>query len=94
MDVDGYIGYYKKLKRLNAEREGKIEEQSKLLVDISQYSANFQAYHTALEAAQGELERALEDIYEISGFYLEELQTLSKMTGNEAGLSAKQKEDI
>ena len=72
MDVNGYIGYYKKLKRLNAEREEKIEEQSKLLVDLSQYSANFQAYQTALEAAQGELERVLEDINETSGFSLEE----------------------
>jgi hypothetical protein len=26
LDVNGYLGYYKKLKRLNQDREAKIEE--------------------------------------------------------------------
>jgi hypothetical protein len=40
LDSGGYIGYYKHLKRLNANREEKIDLQANLLIDITKYSAS------------------------------------------------------
>lgn len=51
-DVSGYIGYYKKLKRINSNREDWILEQSKLLVDESKLEANYQVYETSVQQAE------------------------------------------
>ena len=54
LDVNGYIGYYKQLKRLNANREEKIDLQANLVVDISKYSAAHQTYKVSYDAAVDE----------------------------------------
>ena len=51
-DISGYIGYYKKLKRINSNREDWILEQSKLLVDESKLEANCQVYETSVQQAE------------------------------------------
>lgn len=51
-DVSGYIGYYKKLKRINSNREDWILEQSKLLTDESKLEANYQVYETSVQQAE------------------------------------------
>lgn len=51
-DVSGYIGYYKKLKKINSNREDWILEQSKLLVDESKLEANYQVYETSVQQAE------------------------------------------
>jgi hypothetical protein len=37
LESNGYLGYYKKLKRINTKRDEYIKEQSGLLTDISEY---------------------------------------------------------
>ena len=51
LDVGGYLGYYKTLKRLNAQREPKIDEQSGLLKDIANYEASYTKYKTSYDSA-------------------------------------------
>ena len=51
LDVGGYLGYYKILKRLNAQREPKIDEQSGLLKDIANYEASYTKYKTSYDSA-------------------------------------------
>lgn len=51
LDVNGYLGYYKKLKRLNAQRNEKIDIQSGLLVDISNYQSAYTTYKTSYDSA-------------------------------------------
>lgn len=51
LDSNGYLGYYKKLKRLNAGREQAIEQQANLLLDISKYEASYQSYKLSYDAA-------------------------------------------
>jgi hypothetical protein len=55
LEINGYLGYYKKLKRINTERETKIDEQTKLVNDISKYEANYKAYRVSVEACEEEL---------------------------------------
>lgn len=74
LDVNGYIGYYKKLKRLNQEREAQIDLQSKLLTDISQYEANYKTYKTSVESAQEELRNTEIEIERLTGLVLDELK--------------------
>ena len=52
LDVNGYIGYYKKLKRVNSNREDWILEQSKLIIDESKLEANYQVYETSVQQAE------------------------------------------
>lgn len=52
LETSGYLGYYKKLKRINANREEWILEQSKLFVDESKLEANYQFYETQLSQAE------------------------------------------
>ena len=77
LDVNGYLGYYKKLKRLNQDREAKIEEQSKLLTDIAQYEANYQTYKISVESAQEELRDTEQYIISLTGYSYLELKELA-----------------
>ena len=52
LDVNGYIGYYKKLRELNNLRDQYIEEQSGLLATIPEYESILQVYTLAAEEAQ------------------------------------------
>ena len=77
LDVNGYLGYYKKLKRLNQDREAKIEEQSKLKTDIAQYEANYQNYKISVESAQEELRDTEQYIISLTGYSYLELKELA-----------------
>jgi hypothetical protein len=41
MDINGYLGYYKKLRELNKNREEWIEEQAGLKKDIANYESSY-----------------------------------------------------
>jgi hypothetical protein len=41
LDINGYLGYYKKLREYNKNRETWIEEQAGLLTDISDFTASY-----------------------------------------------------
>jgi hypothetical protein len=45
------LGYYKKLKRINADRDKQIDIQSGLLVDISRYDSAYTTYKTSYDSA-------------------------------------------
>jgi hypothetical protein len=51
LDIDGYLGYYKKLKRLNAERNTKIDIRSGLSTDIDKYESAYTAYKSSYDGA-------------------------------------------
>ena len=68
LEINGYLGYYKKLKRINAERETKIDEQSKLVNDISKYESNYKAYRVSVEASEEELLETEQAIMTKTGF--------------------------
>ena len=74
LDVNGYIGYYKKLKKLNQDREARIDLQSKLKTDISQYEANYQTYKLSVESAQEELRSTEVEIERLTGSTLAQLK--------------------
>jgi hypothetical protein len=74
LDNNGYIGYYKKLKILNQDREARIDLQSKLKIDISQYEANYQTYKLSVESAQEELRSTEVEIERLTGSTLAQLK--------------------
>lgn len=74
MTTNGYLGYYTRLKDLNKHREAKIEEQSQLLLDMSQYQANYQTYKLSVESAEEELRDTEQYIIKLTGSSLSELQ--------------------
>ena len=51
MDGGGYLGYYKKLKEINRDREALIDEQANLLKEIANYEAQYQTYKTSHDSA-------------------------------------------
>jgi hypothetical protein len=55
LDTNGYIGYYKLLRRINTERDLYIEEQSGLLKDIAEHTAQYQTYSVAVAEAEEQL---------------------------------------
>lgn len=48
----GYLGYYKKLKRLNTLRDQYIKEQSGLLSSIADYNSKLQVYKLTIEESE------------------------------------------
>ena len=46
-----WLGYYKKLKRINEKRDRYIKEQSGLLTDLSEYEASLQTYNLSVSEA-------------------------------------------
>ena len=69
----GYIGYYKELKRINERRDILIEEQSGLFTDISEYQATFQTYSLSVAEADKQYRDKLIQFKTISGYTFEEL---------------------
>ena len=65
LDVNGYLGYYKQLKRINAERNNKIDIQAGLLADISQYESSYTTYKTSYDSA---VEEQLNIVYNTSKY--------------------------
>ena len=92
LEVDGYLGYYKKLKRLNDSREARIEQQSKLLTDISQYEANYQTYKLSVDAAQEELLDTEQEIISLTGYSYLELKNIANKKESGETLTFKEQE--
>lgn len=67
LDVNGYIGYYKKLRKMNQDREKWIEEQAGLTTDISEFQASYQTYKVSVESAQEELRATQISIKNLTG---------------------------
>lgn len=73
LNINGYIGYYKKLKRLNNDRDKYIIEQAELILDQSKLEANLQVYLISFEQAEElkrdkEIELRLQTGFEFSEF--------------------------
>ena len=94
-EVSGYIGYYKKLKRINSNREDWILEQSKLFVDESKLEANYQVYETTVQQAE-ELRNAKRDeLRSQTGFTYEEiLKEASALSKLEEGKTKEEIEEL
>ena len=52
LENSGYLGYYKKLKRLNTLRDQYIKEQSGLLSSIADYNSKLQVYKLTIEESE------------------------------------------
>ena len=51
LSAGGYLGYYQKLREINRDRDGLIEQQANLLKDIVNYDASYQTYKTSYDSA-------------------------------------------
>lgn len=72
-EINGSIGYYKKLRTLNDKRDSYIIEQSGLLANIAEYQASFQTYEISVIEAT-ELEKdSLALLKSLTGLSFEEL---------------------
>ena len=72
LDINGYIGYYKKLRELNKNRDKWIEEQAGLLKDITSFEASYQTYKISVESAEEEYRSAEVDIKNLTNKYYSE----------------------
>lgn len=72
-NTQGYIGYYKELKRINTRRDILIKEQSGLLTDISEYQAAYQTYSLSVSEADKQYRDKLIQFKTVSGYTFEEL---------------------
>lgn len=72
---NGYLGYYKKLRQLNKERDKHIEEQAGLVVDIANYEALYQTYKISVESAEEELRDKYIWLKAYTGYTFEDLLT-------------------
>ena len=73
LDINGYLGYYKKLKQINNLRDQYIEEQSGLLTDISEYQALYQTYSISVEESEKKLREKIIFVKTLTGYTYEEL---------------------
>ena len=85
LDVNGYIGYYKKLRELNRNREDWIEEQTGLLTDISEFESAYQTYKVSVESAEEELRATEIAIERFAGYtYTKLLEIYKKQQAGQA----------
>ena len=73
LDVNGYLGYYKELKRINTKRDQYIKEQSGLLTDIAEYTASYQTYSISAQEAGEQHRDKLNYIFALTGYTFEQL---------------------
>lgn len=73
LETNGYIGYYKQLKRINNRRDQLIKEQSGLITDIAEYSAAVQTYTLSVAEAEEQLADKYIFIKSLTGFTFQEL---------------------
>lgn len=73
LDVNGYLGYYKALKRINTKRDQYIKEQSGLLTDIAEYTASYQTYSISAQEASEQHRDKLSYIFALTGYTFEQL---------------------
>ena len=81
----GYLGYYKKLRELNLQREQHIDKQAKLLTDIANYEAQYQSYKISVDSAEEEVRRLEQKILDMTGQSWQDLRvnTEQSWTTNE-----------
>lgn len=63
VDSNGYLGYYKKLKEINQNRDGLIDKQANLLKEIANYEAQYQTYKTSHDSALEERNQMEDNIF-------------------------------
>lgn len=68
-----YIGYLKKLRDFNNERDALIEEQAKILPTISKYESQYQTYKISVDSAEEQLIDKKTDIKILCGYSWAEL---------------------
>lgn len=90
LDANGYLGYYKKLKSLNVERDELVDIQAALLIDVSTYDAAVQTWGTAVENANLQLEDKKEEVKTFTGFTYDEAYALYKVDGKINGWETSQ----
>lgn len=73
LDINGYIGYYKQLRKLNNERDQYIEESAGLLKDLSQYQSQYQTYSLSANSAESQLKDKKIFIQSFTGITYDEL---------------------
>ena len=78
LDSNGYLGYYKKLRTLNQNRDAWIEELVGLKADISNYEASYQTYEASVNSAEEELQSTEQAIIELTGFTYTQLIDIYK----------------
>lgn len=78
LDSSGYLGYYKKLRQINKDREKIIEEQAGLIKDVSNFESQYQTYKVSVECAEEELASTEQDIISLTGWSYESMIEISK----------------
>lgn len=63
VDGNGYLGYYKKLREINQDRDALIDEQANLLKEIANYEAQYQTYKTSHDSALEERNQMEDNIF-------------------------------
>lgn len=69
----GYLGYYKELKRINSKRDLYIEEQGGLVADLSEYEASLQSYELSVAEANKLYADKLSYIKSLTGYTFQQL---------------------
>ena len=75
LTTNGYLGYYKELKRINNQRDILIKEQSGLFTDIAEYSALVQTYTVSVAEAEKLIADKLVFIQTFTGYSFEQLMS-------------------
>ena len=73
IETNGYLGYYKKLRRLNDLREARIEEWAQSSTDLAQYEADYQTYKISVEEANELLRTAKQEIKTLTTMTFDQL---------------------
>ena len=73
LDVNGYLGYYKKLSRLNANLDEDVEKLAGLITEIANYEAQFKASKTAYEESDRVLQEQYAYILKLTGYTFDHL---------------------
>lgn len=68
LDTSGYLGYYKKLRELNRNRDEWIEEQTGLKMDIVDFQSSYQTYKVSVESAEEDLRATELGIEQFAGW--------------------------
>lgn len=84
IDQNGYIGFYKKLKENNVQRDLYIEEQAGLRTDIADYQSNVTTYEVGYQEINEELETQKMDLYETTSVMYDDMVKYSSQPKDEA----------
>lgn len=90
LDTSGYLGYYKKLRELNRNRDEWIEEQTGLKMDIVDFQSSYQTYKVSVESAEEDLRATELGIEQFAGWTYTQL--LDIYNRSEAGETLEEEE--